>query len=168
MHALTHRQSRPLKNCRVLCHRTAGSDLYETRCTAATHLAFPTSACISPTYLSLRKERQILLKTVSSISPKWEWWVPRATCHVLRSACHLSVPLQSQSLQIAHVIREIRHFQQTPYKIELITKVANYLLDTSLLLDDDELYRMSLEIEPRTSRLSSSAPLSATLTSSKS
>ncbi|GLH15399.1 Ras-specific guanine nucleotide-releasing factor 2 [Gryllus bimaculatus] len=58
---------------------------------------------------------------------------------------------------IAHVIREIRHFQQTPYKIELIQKVTNYLLDPSLLLDDDELYRMSLEIEPRTSRLSSSA-----------
>ena len=69
-------------------------------------------------------------------------------------------------LQIAHVIREIRHFQQTPYKIDLITKVTNYLMDPSLLLDDDELYRMSLEIEPRTSRLSSSAltqlPLSQT------
>ncbi|GLV41334.1 Son of sevenless [Carabus blaptoides fortunei] len=63
----------------------------------------------------------------------------------------------SKMRMIAHVIREIRHFQQTPYKIELITKVANYLLDNSLLLDDDELYRMSLEIEPRTSRLSSSA-----------
>jgi hypothetical protein len=59
--------------------------------------------------------------------------------------------------QIAHVIREIRLFQQTPYKIDLITKVTNYLLDPSLLLDDEELYRMSLEIEPRTSRLSSSA-----------
>lgn len=60
-------------------------------------------------------------------------------------------------LQIAHVIREIRHFQQTPYKIDLIRKVANYLLDTSLLMEDEDLYRLSLEIEPRTSRLSSSA-----------
>ncbi|KAJ4445746.1 hypothetical protein ANN_12431 [Periplaneta americana] len=72
----------------------------------------------------------------------------------------------SKMRMIAHVIREIRHFQQTPYKIDLITKVTNYLLDPSLLLDDDELYRMSLEIEPRTSRLSSSAltqlPLSQT------
>ncbi|XP_049766096.1 ras-specific guanine nucleotide-releasing factor 2-like [Schistocerca cancellata] len=72
----------------------------------------------------------------------------------------------SKMRMIAHVIREIRHFQQTPYKIELITKVTNYLLDPSLLLDDDELYRMSLEIEPRTSRLSSAAlaqlPLSQT------
>ncbi|OAD61779.1 Ras-specific guanine nucleotide-releasing factor 1, partial [Eufriesea mexicana] len=57
---------------------------------------------------------------------------------------------------IAHVIREIRHFQQTPYKIELITKVTNYLLDPSLLLDEKDLYHKSLEIEPKTSRLSSS------------
>ncbi|KAK2577824.1 hypothetical protein KPH14_001093 [Odynerus spinipes] len=62
----------------------------------------------------------------------------------------------SKMRMIAHVIREIRHFQQTPYKIELITKVTNYLLDTSLLLNEKDLYRMSLEIEPRTSRLSSS------------
>nr|XP_034181172.1 ras-specific guanine nucleotide-releasing factor 2-like [Osmia lignaria] len=63
----------------------------------------------------------------------------------------------SKMRMIAHVIREIRHFQQTPYKIELITKVTNYLLDPSLLLNEKDLYRMSLEIEPRTSRLSSSA-----------
>ncbi|XP_025156495.1 ras-specific guanine nucleotide-releasing factor 2 isoform X2 [Harpegnathos saltator] len=62
----------------------------------------------------------------------------------------------SKMRMIAHVIREIRHFQQTPYKIELITKVSNYLLDTSLLLNEKDLYRMSLDIEPRTSRLSSS------------
>ncbi|XP_054009578.1 ras-specific guanine nucleotide-releasing factor 2-like isoform X2 [Hylaeus anthracinus] len=62
----------------------------------------------------------------------------------------------SKMRMIAHVIREIRHFQQTPYKIELITKVSNYLLDPSLLLNEKDLYRMSLEIEPRTSRLSSS------------
>ncbi|KZC12077.1 Ras-specific guanine nucleotide-releasing factor 1, partial [Dufourea novaeangliae] len=57
---------------------------------------------------------------------------------------------------IAHVIREIRNFQQTPYKIKLITKVTNYLLDPSLLLNEKDLYRMSVEIEPRTSRISSS------------
>ncbi|XP_048505314.1 ras-specific guanine nucleotide-releasing factor 2-like isoform X3 [Athalia rosae] len=62
----------------------------------------------------------------------------------------------SKMRMIAHVIREIRHFQQTPYKIELITKVTDYLLDPSLLLEEEEMYRMSLEIEPRTSRLSSS------------
>jgi len=58
------------------------------------------------------------------------------------------------------VIREIRHFQQTPYKIELISKVTNYLLDPTLLLDDDQLYNMSLDIEPRTSRLGSVATMS--------
>ncbi|XP_066581022.1 ras-specific guanine nucleotide-releasing factor 2-like [Prorops nasuta] len=62
----------------------------------------------------------------------------------------------SKMRMIAHVIREIRHFQQTPYKIELIRKVTNYLLDTSLHLNEKDLYRLSLEIEPRTSRLSSS------------
>ncbi|XP_017765392.1 PREDICTED: ras-specific guanine nucleotide-releasing factor 2-like [Eufriesea mexicana] len=62
----------------------------------------------------------------------------------------------SKMRMIAHVIREIRHFQQTPYKIELITKVTNYLLDPSLLLDEKDLYHKSLEIEPKTSRLSSS------------
>lgn len=73
--------------------------------------------------------------------------------------------------QISHVIREIRHFQQTPYKIELITKVTNYLLDTSLLLNEKDLYRMSLEIEPRTSKLSNSSliglPPSVSHTSTK-
>jgi son of sevenless-like protein len=54
------------------------------------------------------------------------------------------------------VIREIRHFQQTPYKIELITKVTNYLLDSTLLLEEEDLYRMSLNIEPRSARLSCS------------
>ncbi|CAO1416546.1 unnamed protein product [Diamesa tonsa] len=60
----------------------------------------------------------------------------------------------SKMRMIAHVIREIRHFQQTPYKIDHIPKVTSYLLDTSLLLDDDEMYFRSLKIEPRTSRLS--------------
>nr|CAI5835544.1 unnamed protein product [Callosobruchus analis] len=54
---------------------------------------------------------------------------------------------------VAHVIREIRHFQQTLYKIELIPRVANYLLATSLLMEDEALYSASLELEPRTSRL---------------
>ncbi|GAB6018998.1 hypothetical protein CHUAL_000631 [Chamberlinius hualienensis] len=60
----------------------------------------------------------------------------------------------SKMRMIAHVIREILVFQTTPYKIELSQKVANYLLDPSLLLPDEELYRMSLAIEPRQSRLS--------------
>jgi len=53
------------------------------------------------------------------------------------------------------VIREIRHFQSTAYKIEHSAKVNSYLLDASILLDDEDLYQMSLEIEPRQLRLGS-------------
>ena len=59
-------------------------------------------------------------------------------------------------MQIAHVIREIRQFQQTPYKIELLPKVADYILDDENRLDDEELYQKSLLVEPRSNRLSSS------------
>ncbi|KAI1301458.1 Ras-specific guanine nucleotide-releasing factor 2 [Halotydeus destructor] len=59
----------------------------------------------------------------------------------------------SKMRMIAHVIREIKHFQQTPYKIEMNPKVINYLLDTSRHLNDDELYQLSLCLEPRLSRL---------------
>lgn len=61
---------------------------------------------------------------------------------------------QPHRVQIAHVIREIRHFQQIPYRIEHIPRVTAYMLDETLLLDDEELYRRSIEYEPRTSRLS--------------
>lgn len=60
----------------------------------------------------------------------------------------------SKMRMIAHVIREVRNFQQVPYKIEHIPKVTNYLQDPTLILDEDEMYRLSLEIEPRASRLS--------------
>lgn len=52
------------------------------------------------------------------------------------------------------MVQEIRRFQQTPYKIDFQPRVANYLLDTSFLMNEDELYTRSLEIEPRPSRLS--------------
>jgi hypothetical protein len=58
------------------------------------------------------------------------------------------------SVQIAHVIREIRMLQQTPYKIDMSAKVVNYLLDTTQHKGDDELYQISLFLEPRLSRLS--------------
>ena len=48
--------------------------------------------------------------------------------------------------QIAHVIREIRQFQQTPYNIEKVEKVVHYILDPDLLLDDDDLYQRSLQV----------------------
>ncbi|KAK3920513.1 Ras-specific guanine nucleotide-releasing factor 2 [Frankliniella fusca] len=60
----------------------------------------------------------------------------------------------SKMRMIAHVIREVRNFQQVPYKIEHMPKVTNYLQDLALILDEEEMYRLSLEIEPRASRLS--------------
>ncbi|CAG0919797.1 unnamed protein product [Notodromas monacha] len=44
---------------------------------------------------------------------------------------------------IAHVIREIRHFQQTPYKIEHNKRAANYLLFMQNTLSEEELYQRS-------------------------
>ncbi|CAG0903934.1 unnamed protein product, partial [Darwinula stevensoni] len=58
---------------------------------------------------------------------------------------------------IAHVIQEIQHYQQTPYRVEPVTKVINFLLDQSLLLPEDDLYHLSLQYEPRTNRMSVSA-----------
>ncbi|XP_015792676.1 ras-specific guanine nucleotide-releasing factor 2-like isoform X4 [Tetranychus urticae] len=59
----------------------------------------------------------------------------------------------SKMRMIAHVIREVRQYQQTPYKIEMNPRAINYLLDTSRHLSDDELYQHSLVLEPRLSRL---------------
>ncbi|WAQ99016.1 RGRF1-like protein, partial [Mya arenaria] len=60
----------------------------------------------------------------------------------------------SKMRMIAHVIREIRLFQQTPYRIEHHPRVTNYLLDTTRLYDDEQTYKASLDIEPKVSRLS--------------
>ncbi|XP_041465330.1 ras-specific guanine nucleotide-releasing factor 2-like isoform X3 [Lytechinus variegatus] len=57
----------------------------------------------------------------------------------------------SKMRMIAHVVREIRHFQHTNYNIEPDKRVISYLLDTSLIMDDDEMYALSLELEPRQS-----------------
>ncbi|XP_037292474.1 ras-specific guanine nucleotide-releasing factor 1 [Manduca sexta] len=58
----------------------------------------------------------------------------------------------SKMRMIAHVIREIRNFQQTPYKIEHIPKVCDFLLDRSLVIQEERQYTLSLELEPRVSR----------------
>uniref|UniRef100_A0A8D3BUY6 Ras protein-specific guanine nucleotide-releasing factor 2b n=1 Tax=Scophthalmus maximus TaxID=52904 RepID=A0A8D3BUY6_SCOMX len=55
----------------------------------------------------------------------------------------------SKMRMISHIIREIRQFQQTPYRIELQVKVTQYLLDKTLIMDEDTLYDLSLKIEPR-------------------
>ncbi|KAK7496823.1 hypothetical protein BaRGS_00011803, partial [Batillaria attramentaria] len=60
----------------------------------------------------------------------------------------------SKMRMIAHVIREIRLFQQTSYKIEHHPRVTSYLLDPTRLYDEEQTYKASLEIEPKQSRLS--------------
>ncbi|XP_047506554.1 ras-specific guanine nucleotide-releasing factor 1-like isoform X2 [Pieris napi] len=62
----------------------------------------------------------------------------------------------SKMRMIAHVIREIRNFQQTPYKIDRIPKVSDFLLDPALAYSEDMQYSLSLEQEPRASRGSAS------------
>ncbi|XDV54816.1 hypothetical protein PO909_023021 [Leuciscus waleckii] len=55
----------------------------------------------------------------------------------------------SKMRMISHIIREIRQFQQAPYRIDLQTKVTQFLLDKTLVMDEDTLYELSLKIEPR-------------------
>ncbi|KAM3868169.1 ras-specific guanine nucleotide-releasing factor 2 [Diretmus argenteus] len=55
----------------------------------------------------------------------------------------------SKMRMISHIIREIRQFQQTPYRVEHQAKVTQYLLDKTLIMDEDTLYDLSLKIEPR-------------------
>ncbi|NXG37733.1 RGRF1 factor, partial [Dromaius novaehollandiae] len=55
----------------------------------------------------------------------------------------------SKMRMISHIIREIRQFQQTSYKIEHQAKVTQYLLDQSCVMDEEALYEASLRIEPK-------------------
>ncbi|NWX32588.1 RGRF1 factor, partial [Notiomystis cincta] len=55
----------------------------------------------------------------------------------------------SKMRMISHIIREIRQFQQTSYKIEHQPKVTQYLLDQSSVMDEESLYEASLRIEPK-------------------
>ncbi|KAB7497018.1 hypothetical protein Anas_05589 [Armadillidium nasatum] len=88
----------------------------------------------------------------SRISVIEKWVAVADICRVLHNfngVLQTRQTLDKLQALIAHVIREIRHFQQTPYKIEHIPRVCSYLLDTTLLYTDDELYKLSLEMEPR-------------------
>ena len=49
-----------------------------------------------------------------------------------RSSIKCAVLIRILKFQIAHVIREVRNFQQTPYKIDPIPKASGYLLDPSV------------------------------------
>ncbi|XP_075714550.1 ras-specific guanine nucleotide-releasing factor 1 isoform X2 [Rhinoderma darwinii] len=55
----------------------------------------------------------------------------------------------SKMRMISHIIREIRQFQQTSYKIDHQPKVTQFLLDTSGVLDEEGLYEASLRLEPK-------------------
>ncbi|KAA0714906.1 Ras-specific guanine nucleotide-releasing factor 1 [Triplophysa tibetana] len=55
----------------------------------------------------------------------------------------------SKMRMISHIIREIRQFQQTAYKIDYQPKAAMYLLDRSSVMDEEGLYEASLRIEPK-------------------
>ncbi|XP_049324447.1 LOW QUALITY PROTEIN: ras-specific guanine nucleotide-releasing factor 2 [Astyanax mexicanus] len=55
----------------------------------------------------------------------------------------------SKMRMISHIIREIRQFQQTPYRIEHQAKVTQFLLDKTFIMDEDTLYELSLKLEPR-------------------
>ncbi|XP_036166112.1 ras-specific guanine nucleotide-releasing factor 2 isoform X2 [Myotis myotis] len=55
----------------------------------------------------------------------------------------------SKMRMISHIIREIRQFQQTSYRIDHQPKVTQYLLDKALIIDEDTLYELSLKVEPR-------------------
>ncbi|XP_019711966.1 ras-specific guanine nucleotide-releasing factor 2 isoform X1 [Hippocampus comes] len=55
----------------------------------------------------------------------------------------------SKMRMICHIIREIRQFQQAPYRIEHQAKVTHFLLDKTQVMDEDALYELSLKIEPR-------------------
>ncbi|XP_034880257.1 ras-specific guanine nucleotide-releasing factor 1 isoform X2 [Mirounga leonina] len=55
----------------------------------------------------------------------------------------------SKMRMISHIIREIRQFQQTAYKIEHQVKVTQYLLDRSFVMDEESLYESSLRMEPK-------------------
>uniref|UniRef100_A0A4W5QQR5 Ras protein specific guanine nucleotide releasing factor 2 n=1 Tax=Hucho hucho TaxID=62062 RepID=A0A4W5QQR5_9TELE len=55
----------------------------------------------------------------------------------------------SKMRMMSHIIREIRQFQGAPYRIEHQAKVTQFLLDKTLVMDEDTLYEVSLKIEPR-------------------
>ncbi|XP_023816149.1 ras-specific guanine nucleotide-releasing factor 2 isoform X1 [Oryzias latipes] len=55
----------------------------------------------------------------------------------------------SKMRMISHIIREIRQFQQAPYRIEHQPKVTQFLLDKAAVMDEDALYEVSLKLEPR-------------------
>ncbi|KAM3958384.1 LOW QUALITY PROTEIN: ras-specific guanine nucleotide-releasing factor 1 [Aphomia sociella] len=58
----------------------------------------------------------------------------------------------SKMRMIAHVIREIRNYQQVPFKINYNKPICDFLLDRTIVLDEEQQYELSLRIEPRCPR----------------
>jgi son of sevenless-like protein len=50
--------------------------------------------------------------------------------------------------KVAYVIREIQQYQQTPYCLMAVPEIQSLLLSPDEVTDDD-LYKLSLELEPR-------------------
>lgn len=54
--------------------------------------------------------------------------------------------------KISHVIREIRQYQQMPYCLQHIKFIGDYLLKAEYM-EEDECYKLSVEMEPKASAL---------------
>lgn len=53
---------------------------------------------------------------------------------------------------LANVIRDLQQYQKTPYSLEKVPFIQEYLLSRSTIFNEDVLYNKSLEREPRVSR----------------
>uniref|UniRef100_A0A8C3REY0 Ras protein specific guanine nucleotide releasing factor 1 n=1 Tax=Cyanoderma ruficeps TaxID=181631 RepID=A0A8C3REY0_9PASS len=107
---------------------------------------------LKKTWLKVSKQTKALIdklqKLVSSevndASPPLPWLLLAVLEPVVHEHLLCFIPAQ-----ISHIIREIRQFQQTSYKIEHQPKVTQYLLDQSSVMDEETLYEASLRIEPK-------------------
>eukprot|EP01114_Cavostelium_apophysatum_P007694 TRINITY_DN1984_c0_g2_i1.p1 TRINITY_DN1984_c0_g2~~TRINITY_DN1984_c0_g2_i1.p1 ORF type:complete len:861 (-),score=245.93 TRINITY_DN1984_c0_g2_i1:206-2788(-) len=53
---------------------------------------------------------------------------------------------------IASIIKEMQHYQETPYNLEKVDSIQTYLLSRSQVFTEEELYQMSIQREERTAR----------------
>lgn len=51
--------------------------------------------------------------------------------------------------QIANVIREIQQYQQSPYYFQAVPQIQNWIKNIQPIENENQLYKMSLEREPR-------------------
>lgn len=56
---------------------------------------------------------------------------------------------------MAEVIQEVQRYQQTPYNLEVVPIIRDYLLDMpSGIMTDSEAYNRSLVLQPKTKKIS--------------